>query len=129
MALPETQAAYADCYTIFERATTDPAGIRVRFDNDRDANFFKIRMNKARAIQRRQSAKMYPVSDPAHGKSEFDGYAVRSRRDPTGTIWIYVEPYATSPFVIENLSETLPLTPPDDLPPDFGDSDVPQNLT
>jgi len=105
VALPEQPSAYEDCYDYYERAKASPKGIRVLFDNERDAGMFRMRMNMARVIQRREAMRIYARTDPAYGKSEFDSLkcAVRPTAELDGRFWVYIEPWKSDNLGFEEL--------------------------
>ncbi len=95
MALSESIAAYEDCYDTYERAMKAPKGIRVLFDNKKAASYFRIRMNQARVLQRREAMRQYERTDPRYGKSEFDKFRIKivEAAEATGEWWVYVDPF------------------------------------
>ena len=71
MALTDSIAAYDYCFQAFERAAKSKKGIRILFEDKKTANYFRLRMNYARVLQRREAVRMYERTDPRFGKSEF----------------------------------------------------------
>lgn len=103
MALSESIAAYEDCYDTYERAMKAPKGIRVLFDNKKAASYFRIRMNQARVLQRRESMRMYPREDPRYGKSEYDKFRIKlvEAAEGTGEWWVYVDPFGQKEEIMD----------------------------
>ena len=64
MALTDSIAAYEDCFQAFERAAKSKKGIRILFEDKKTANYFRLRMNYARVLQRREAVRMYDRTDP-----------------------------------------------------------------
>lgn len=95
MALSESIAAYADCFDAYERAAKTKKGIRILFESKKTANYFRLRMNYARVLQRRDSMRLYQRTDPAYGKSEFDKYRIKivEAAEQTGEWWVYIDPF------------------------------------
>ena len=63
MALTDSIAAYDDCFQAFERAAKSkryPHPLR----GQKTANYFRLRMNYARVLQRREAVRMYERTDP-----------------------------------------------------------------
>jgi hypothetical protein len=77
MALTDSIAAYEDCFQAFERAAKSKKGIRILFEDKKTANYFRLRMNYARVLQRREAVRMYDRTDPRFGKSEFDKFRLK----------------------------------------------------
>lgn len=107
MSLTDQRAAYDDCYRLYQAAVDSPrgAGVRTTFPTKNQATFFQTRMNKARAIMRRDNRRAYPTTHPLYDTSEFDYLQVLIREDTEGTWWIYVKPHAVAFDVIETLAE------------------------
>jgi len=105
LALPETMAAYTDCYEIYDRAQHDGKGVRVHVGEQKDAGILRMRMNQARVLQRREAMRMYDRTDARYGKSENDKFRNTIKEDTEGNWWLYVEPWGLSGLQIESLSE------------------------
>lgn len=110
MALPTTYAAYQDCFDHFERAKNSKSGkgTRILCTSYKAAAQFQMRMHQARAIDRRESKRLYEQADPRWGKSEFDSLKVciRPAADPEadgGTHWIYIIPWVSEYVTVEEL--------------------------
>ena len=95
MALSESIAAYEDCFETFDRARQSAKGVRVLFDNKKAAGYFRIRMNQARVLDRREAMRQYERTDPRYGKSEFDKFRIKlvEADEKDGTWWVYVDPF------------------------------------
>jgi len=95
LALSESIAAYEDCFDAFDRATRSTKGIRVLFDNKKAAGYFRIRLNQARVLSRREAMRQYERTDPRYGKSEFDKFRVKlvEAAEDTGEWWVYIDPF------------------------------------
>ena len=104
MSLPQRIAAYDDCFVIFERALTARKGTRVAFASHGEADFFSMRMQQARALQRAEARRMYPASDTRHDKSEYDVLHVsKARVDESGEWWVYIQRHDANILAIEDL--------------------------
>jgi hypothetical protein len=93
LALPQTLAAYEDCYLYYERATASPRGIRILLQSYNDAHRLRSRMNQARVLERREAARLYPPDSPQHGKSANDKFCVSiaPTAEGDGKYWLYVQ--------------------------------------
>lgn len=106
MSLPNSIAAYTDCFDILTRAVDDPKGVRVRFADEGKAKFFQLRANQARTLQREESMRIYDRGDVRWGKSEYDALVVRNPiEDTEGAWWVYVERHSAQITEVESLSE------------------------
>jgi hypothetical protein len=105
MPIPTNRMSYKDIYEVYEKALEDPKGIRLAFDTTGDARNYQMRMHNARAIDRRENAKTYPLGDPMHGQSTYDVLQVRIRHGEDGSTFLYVEPKDKGAPEIESLSE------------------------
>lgn len=105
MALPNTTAAYEDCYDHYERARTAPNGIRVLLPDLASARHLQMRMHQARVLERRDSMRIFDKTDPRWGKSENDSLRVSLRPVADGETghWVYIEQWGSKPEAVEEL--------------------------
>lgn len=94
MSLPSTRLSYQDVYDILDKATTDPRGIRLPFGSREEAVHFRMRVNAARSVDRRDNRSIYSPDDPMYGQSIYDKLVIRIREGEDGTSFIYIEPRA-----------------------------------
>ena len=96
MPLPKSMIAYEDCREVYERAAESAEaggpGVRVRLATWADANYFRMRMNNCRAINRRDNADIYDPGDPLYKGSLWDALMVTIKR-VDGEFYVYVEPH------------------------------------
>lgn len=106
MSLPDQLEAFEDCLGLYERALADKVGARACFGTYEEAKLMQLRMHQARALERRQTLRLYPASDLRHGKSEFDCLRCRVLGpDEDGDWWVYVDRHGQDIKTIEALSE------------------------
>jgi hypothetical protein len=106
MALSDSISAYDDCFELFERAETDGKGARTLLATWSEAHMLRMRMNQARVLERRQSARAFEKTDPRHGKSAFDKWKVTIRESAEKEgYWLYVELWTVNQITVEGLSE------------------------
>jgi hypothetical protein len=110
MTTSTSRLAFTDCQDIFEKAMSDPVGIRVMFETEGKARHFIGRMHRFRELDRLDNAQQFEdKSHPLHGKSNYDQCVVRlPKQDTEGYWWVYVEKMTIDNMVIESLSE-LPI--------------------
>src|SRR5262245_13935699 len=118
MVTSESRLAYADCYKVMEQAISDqyPKGIRIKCASYEDAMHFRLRLHKARKIDRKDNLEIYQLGDTMHGKSVYDSLIMRIRMSADDTAWLRLERVEAMEFEIESLEEdrveTRPLPPP-----------------
>jgi len=105
MALSDAMAAYDDCYEYFDRAIAAEKGIRILVADESAAYHLRLRINKARVLQREESRRIYPPTDPRYGKSENDRFRITMHptAEGDGGYWVYIEPWAQTISEIEEL--------------------------
>lgn len=106
MALPKSRHAYQDCYDIYEKAEASVSeggpGVRVRLGDWASANYFRMRMNMARSINRRDNTDIYDPGDPLYKASTWDALMVTIKL-VDGEHYVYVEPHGVSPSAVEEI--------------------------
>lgn len=105
MALPTSTAAYQDCFDYFDQARHAERGIRILVESQTKARHLSNRLHQARALERRDSARIYDRTDPRHGKSENDGLQVTIREAADGEPgwWVYIQPWSITAQAVEEL--------------------------
>lgn len=105
MALSNSISAYEDCYAHFDRANASANGIRILLTTEKEANYLRFRLNQARALERRDTMRLYPRDDPRFGKSENDKFRISvipAAEGETG-YWVYLQPWDQKVEEIEEL--------------------------
>lgn len=112
MPVSSSRLSYSDCFTLFDKALEDSTGARFQpkaskgEDNFGDCYYFRLRMHQARAIDRKDNAKLFEVGHPMHGHSVYDPMITQIKGpDPDGKFWIYVKHTEINVEDIELLSE------------------------
>ena len=72
MTVTDARLAYRDCYEVMQKALDDPKGARIEFPSKGEAINYRLRLNKARALDRRLNREAYPLDHHMSGQSEFD---------------------------------------------------------
>lgn len=103
MSVATSKLAYDDAFAAFDRALTDPLGIRIRMDTVDAATHFRMRCHQARKIDRAENSETYPKGDPLHGTSQYDRLVLRIRKDE-GAWWLYFEKQEEIPGDVQSLS-------------------------
>ena len=105
MSLPLSLGAYRDCQQYFERATTDPKGIRL-CGGDYDTCFaLRQRMHYYRNLDRRANTSTYPTDHPMYGTSVYDDYVLQIIKDEDAKWWLYITARSSQILTVEGLSE------------------------
>ena len=109
MTISESRQAYEDCYEAMIAALEAKDGIRIGFQDLGEATFYRMRMNKARQLDRRFNKERYSQDHPMHSQSEFDALMFRIRHIG-GMHWVYAERKAQR-GVIEEIGKEEPPVP------------------
>lgn len=105
MSLPNSYTSYAAEIDAFDRALSDPKGVRV-FKGTREAAIhFRSRLHYARKLDRARSREVYKPGDPGYDTSVFDTIVCRLRDDTEGHWWVYLERNESVSGIVESLSE------------------------
>lgn len=105
MTTSTSRRSYQDCFDLMEQAIKSK-GVRVQFANEGVAKHFRLRIHKARVIDRDENAAMYPdPNSPMHGISVYDTLVCRVK-DIDGKSWLYLEKNSLDEMVIESLGES-----------------------
>lgn len=111
MTLPTSRLAYTDCYNAFDQAVADRKGIRIRMPSQDKAIYYRMRLNQARKIDRRDNCEIYEEGHALHGRSAYDAIVIRLLPEvddddvPTGNWWLYLQKQEIIPGIVESLSE------------------------
>lgn len=89
MASSTSRLSYSDCYDLFDKALAADKGIRFPVLDKGSANHFRVRLNTARALNRRDNYASYTEDHPLWGRSEYDSLSVLVR-DIDGQFYIYL---------------------------------------
>lgn len=108
MPLSKSIYAYNDCCQIYERAMESAVsggpGVRVRQEKESDAIYLRMRMNNARAINRRDNADIYAPGDPLYKASVWDALMVTIKMIDDD-FYVYVEPHGIDTSMIEDIPQ------------------------
>lgn len=72
MSVPNTPRAYDDCYEVFDRALKDEVGVKVRVKDNNAGQYFRMRLNQARSINRKENMRTYEMGHPMFNASQYD---------------------------------------------------------
>jgi hypothetical protein len=106
MSLTNSRLAYRDCYELMDEALKHEQGARASMGSEGSAMGYRIRMNKARQLDREFNKKVY--QDPGHalhGGSIYDELIFTVREDETGNWWVYLRK-TIRPSVVEPIEES-----------------------
>ena len=105
MALSNSILAYIDCKEFLERAVDDERGARIPFRTEKEAEYWRMRCNQFRKLDRQQNRQVFELGHKMHGNSEYDGLTMIIRHSQDGYAWVYAEKRIIEPGLIENLSD------------------------
>lgn len=90
----QAQVAYAREY--MDRALSTEKGIKVKFEEEKQAIRCRADCYYARKLDRKASTLILPSDDPQYGKSQYD--LLRIGLDKTDGIWLIFEPQDLKPI-------------------------------
>jgi hypothetical protein len=105
MPLPNSILAFQDCTDFMSRALEDDKGARLFFLTEAEAQNYRMRLNQARELDRRENKMIHELGHMLHGKSEFDLLQFTIRDDVEGQWWIYARKMILDESRVELLSE------------------------
>jgi len=105
MALSTSILAYNDCKDFLEKAVDDSKGARLPFRNETDANYYRMRCNQFRKLDRIQNAMIYDIGAKMHGHSEYDQLTLTIKQSSDGYFWVYAQKLLLNIEEVEALSE------------------------
>jgi hypothetical protein len=105
MVLASSILAYSDCKAFMEAALDDTKGARLPFRTETDANYWRMRCNYFRRLNREENALTYDLGHKMHGRSEYDKLTMTIKQSGDGWWWVYAEKRAIDLEAIEPLSE------------------------
>ena len=106
-----SRLAFNDCFDIFDQAIADPTGIRVAFSSEGAAIHFRMRLHRARTIDRQDNAKLHPSDHPMHGRSPYDQIIIKIRKVEEGW-FVYLEALLDAGRLRVESLEGLEVPPP-----------------
>jgi len=90
MNAPITRSAYKAYYDVLDQAMDSPNGIRVRVGSRGDAMHFRVRLHKARQLDRDLNCLSRAPDDPEYGISDYDALIVLVRHED-GEWWVHIK--------------------------------------
>src|SRR6266436_8871372 len=105
MALSNSIMAYQDCKEFLERAVDDEKGARIPFRTEKEAEYWRMRCNQFRSLDRQQNRMIFELGHKMHGHSEYDGLTMIIKHSQDNYFWVYAEKRMLEPGLVENLSE------------------------
>ena len=91
MTLSNSRLSYRDEYTLMQQAIDLPNGARAFIGTHGDAINYRLRLNKARQLDRNLNAQAYEPGHLLYGGSVFDELIITLREDTEGNWWVYLE--------------------------------------
>jgi hypothetical protein len=104
MSTSTSRLSYVDCYELMDRALDDPRGVRLKFEKEGDARYFRMRLHYARKIDREDNKSVYERDHPMWGISQYDRLCSRIRREREDW-YLYLEHSNVGWVEIEDLGE------------------------
>jgi hypothetical protein len=103
MALSSSRLAYKDCEEFLELALDAPNGKRIAFTTSADAEYWRMRCNQFRSIDRQDNKSIHEIGMPLHGKSVYDEITMTLKHSPDGLFWVYAQVRKLNPEAVEDI--------------------------
>lgn len=108
MSLSNSILAYMDCKEFLERALDAERGARIPFRTEKEAEYWRMRCNQFRVLDRRQSKTIFAPGHKMHGHSEYDGLTMTIKYSEDGYHWVYAQKRVIDPGQIEDITDDVP---------------------
>lgn len=108
MSLSTSLLSYEDCLAYYSQAMENEVGIRIRVASEAAAIHLRMRLHKARQLDRERNREIY--TDPAHPMhygTIFDQLFVQLAEDPRGW-WVVIQRRQPGGLEVEALGPALP---------------------
>lgn|SRR6267142_2105769 len=105
MSLPDSVLAYSDCRDFLDRALEAERGARMIFRTSKDAEYWRMRCNQFRKLDRRQNKMVFDIGHQMHGNSQYDTLTMTIKSSPDGYHWVYAEKKILEPGRVEDIPE------------------------
>jgi hypothetical protein len=105
MSLPDSVLAYGDCKDFLERALEAERGARMIFRTSKDAEYWRMRCNQFRKLDRKQNRMVFEPGHKMHGHSEYDIITMTVKYSPDGYYWVYAQKMVLEPGRVEEIPE------------------------
>src|SRR6266576_3824526 len=93
---------HQDCFDLMDQAIANVKGTRIKFPDHGAAWHFRLRLHKARRIDREDNTRTFERDHPMYGRSIYDPLVVKIRVID-GDTWLYLEKLSVEHFVVESL--------------------------
>jgi hypothetical protein len=100
--MSNSRLSYQSEYELMDKAMKEGKGVRTHIGTREAAMTYRLRLNRARALDRKLNALAYPAGHKMHGGSEYDELVFTVREDTEGECWVYLEK-ALAPTHVEAL--------------------------
>ena len=91
MTMSNSRLSYAEEYILMEKAIKEEKGSRAFIGSREAAMTYRLRLNRARQLDRKLNAKAYAEGMKMHNASIFDELVFTVRIDEDGQHWVYLE--------------------------------------
>ena len=105
MALSNSTLAYQDCKEFLERAIDAARGARMLFKTEADAEYWRMRCNQFRKLDRVDNMQVHEIGSKMYGKSEYDSLVMTVKWSPDSLWWVYAEKRVLNPERVEDIPE------------------------
>ena len=89
--MSNSRLSYHSEFELMKKALAEDKGIRAPIGSREATMLYRLKLNKARALDRKLNKDIYEVGHILHGGSEFDELVFTVREDESGEWWVYLE--------------------------------------
>jgi hypothetical protein len=89
--MSSSRLSYQAEYELMDKALAEGKGVRTPIGSREAAMTYRLRLNRARALDRKLNADAFPPGTKMHGGSEYDELVFTVREDTDGEWWVYME--------------------------------------
>lgn len=91
MTMSNSRLSYEAEYALMEQALEATKGVRTPIGSRPAALKYRLRLNQARALDRKLNATAFAAGMKMHGASKYDELVFTVQEDTTGENWVYLE--------------------------------------
>jgi hypothetical protein len=98
--MSSSRLSYKAEYDLMDQALKTEKGVRSHIGSREASMLYRLKLNKARQLDRKTNAEAYQPGHILHGGSEYDELVFTVREDTEGEWWVYLEK-AMVPTLVE----------------------------
>jgi len=91
MTMSNSRLSYEAEYALMDKALAETKGVRTPIGSRAAAMKYRLRLNQARALDRKLNAKAFAEGMKMHGASKYDELVFTVQEDTEEENWVYLE--------------------------------------